>query len=152
MKTPLKIVIILAIAVLVTGYFVIHSFFQTPQAAFKRFIAKPIPISVHSLEEGHFLAMDSTFWALHFQISKMDLDSILNTQHFAPIEENPEFKEYDQKEKYLFYWKERIYSSAKLDVNLANSWQIVFLKEVNGTKYFFFDTNSTEAVFVAEAH
>jgi hypothetical protein len=147
--------------------FVIYSFKQrsfptpNPTKTFAYLIVNPIPNSVVSIKEGNFIAMDSVFRVLSFQINRTDLNVILNNQHFVPIDENEEFKRWDinsksevviQKEEYLSSWKRRIHEVAKLDVNFSNSWQIVLLKEGHGTKYFFFDTNSTEAVFVADAH
>ena len=161
MKTRIKITIALAAAILVIGFFIIPGFFQSPQNIFRRLVAKPIPASVQSLEEGHFLTMDSTFWALHFQMNKADLGAILNAQHFTLIDEVEKFKRWDvnsnsevkiEKEEYLDWWKKQIHLSAKLDVSFGKSWQIFVLKEGHGTKYLFFDTNSTEVVFVADAH
>ena len=105
--------------------------------------------------------LDSVFRVLLFQISRTDLQTILDSQHFTPIDENEEFKRWDQnsnseikiqKKDYLTRWKQNIQYNTKLDVNFTKSWQIFILKEGNGRKYFFFDTNSTEAVFVAEAN
>ena len=162
MKKLLPIGIVLAIII-----FAIYSFKQwfyptpNPEKTFRYLITNPIPNSISSIQEGNSIAMDSVFRVLSFQINKADLKMILDSQHFAPVDENQEFKKWDQKskdeikiqkEEYLNYWKQRIQSTVKLDVNFSNSWQIFTLKEGNGTKYFFFDTNSTSAVFVADAH
>jgi len=105
--------------------------------------------------------MDSSFWVLRFEIQRTDLQTILTDQHFTPIDESQEFKRWDQKsqteikvqkEDYLNLWKQRIQNTVKLDIGFSNGWQIFTLKEGNGTKYFFFDANSLDAVFVADAH
>ena len=105
--------------------------------------------------------MDSNLRVLHFKINKTDLITLLDRQHFTPINELEEFKQWDQnskseiriqKEDYLNSWKQRIHELAKLDINLKNTLQIFVLKEGNGRKYFFFDTNSTEVLFIADAH
>jgi len=156
------IVIILAIVILV-AYSFKQWFFPTPNPTktFRYLVVNPIPNSVTSIQEGNSIAMDSVFRVLTFQINKSDLKIILDGQHFTPIDENQEFKRWDSnsnqeitisKEDYLNRWKQQIHNQVKLDVSFSNSWQIFILKEGNGTKYFFFDTNSTAAVFVADAH
>jgi hypothetical protein len=162
MKKILTIGIVLAIVI-----FAIYSFKQwfypapNPEKTFRYLVANPIPNSVASIQEGNSIAMDSVFRVLSFQINKTDLKMILDSQHFVPIDENQEFKQWDSnskqdvkisKDDYLNSWKQQIQRRVKLDVNFSNSWQIFTLKEGNGTKYFFFDTNSTAAVFVADAH
>jgi hypothetical protein len=162
-KTLLKIVIAFAI-VFAAFIFIFQQWFfphPNPRNVFEHLVTKPIPKSVGPIEEGHSIRLDSTFWALHFQISKVDLQTILTAQHFIPIDENEKFKRWDRssasdvkisKEQYLNRWKQNISNTAKLNVNFAITWQIFNLKEGNGTKYFLFDTNSTDAVFVAAAH
>jgi hypothetical protein len=161
MKTRTKILIASAIIIFASGIFIAQSFSKTPQTAFKKLIATPIPNSVRAIEEKHFLGMDSSFWVLRFEIDGTDLKTILTDQHFASIDESQELKRWDQKsqietkvlkEDYLNSWKQRIQNTVKLDVNFSNSWQIFILKEGGGIKYFFFDTNSLDAVFVADAH
>jgi len=160
MKTRIKIAIVLAI-IIVVGFFVAQQFFPNPKKSFEQLVVKPVPNSIGTIEEGSFRTMDSVLRVLHFQISKTDLQSLLDSQHFAPIDESEEFKQWDQnsksevkiqKEDYLNSWKQRIHELTKLDVNFTKTWQIFVLKEGNGRKYFFFDTNSTEVVFIADAH
>jgi hypothetical protein len=161
MKTQTKVLIASAIIIFASGILVAQKIFQTPQAAFKKLITTPIPNSVRTIEEKHFLTMDSSFWVLRFEIERTDLQTMLTSQHFTPIDESQEFKRWDQKsqttikiqkEDYLNSWKQRIQNTVKLDIRFSGSWQIFTLKEGNGTKYFFFDTNSTDAVFVADVH
>ena len=156
-----KIIFILAAIVLVAGVFTTLGFLQSPQAAFKRLVTQPIPNSVQALEERHFLTTDSSFWVLHFKIDKADLQTLIESLHFAPVSESEEFKRWDQnsknyvkvqKEDYLNDWKSRIQNTTKLEVDFKTAWQVFVLKEGKGTKFLFFDTNSTEAVFVADAH
>jgi len=160
MKTRIKISIASAI-IIVVGFFVVQQFLPNPKSSFEQLIVKPIPYSVRTIEEGNFRTMDSVLRVLHFQISKTDLQTLLDGQHFVPINENEEFKRWDQTSKgevkiqktdYLSSWKQRIHDSTKLDVSFSKTWQIFTLKDGNGTKYIFCDTNSTEALFVAEAH
>jgi hypothetical protein len=160
MKARIKIVIALAI-IIVLALFIAQSFFKNPRNSFEQLVVKPVPNSVGSIEEGSFRTMDSVLRVLHFQISKTDLQSLLESQHFIPIDENEEFKRWDQnsksevtiqKEDYLSSWRQRIHELTKLNVIFTNTWQIFTLHERHGRKYFFFDTNSAEAVFVADAH
>ena len=163
MKKLLPIGIVLAIVLA----FVIYSFKQwffpnpNPRDAFAQLIVNPVPNSVGLIQQGNFIALDSVFHVLHFSINKTDLKMVLDGQHFTPIDEDQEFKKWDQKskdeikiekEEYLNHWKQNIQDTVKLDVVFSNSWQIFTLKEGKGTKYFFFDTNSLDAVFVAEVH
>ena len=161
MKVRSKIVIVLLTVISALAIFIVQDYFPSPKSTFENLITKPIPHSVASLEEGHFVAMDSTFGVVHFQISEPDLATLLNTQHFAPIDENKEFNGWGQKlqtqskiskEEYFSYWKRRIYASAKLSISLTTNWQVSILSEGRGRKYIIFDPNSSEAVFVAEAH
>lgn len=161
MKARTKILITSALAIFVSGVFIAQLFFQTPQAAFKRFVTTPVPNSVRAIEEKHFLALDSSFWVLRFEIDSGDLQKTLTAEHFKPIDEGQEFKRWGQKaqaetqikkEDYFNSWKQRIQNTVKLDVNFSNSWQIFMQEEENGTKYFFFDTNSSGAVFIVDSH
>jgi hypothetical protein len=160
MKNKYIISIVVAI-VLVAGVLAVQHLSNNPRSTFERLVLKPIPNSVQFIEQGKFSAMDSTLVVLHFQISKTDLQALLETQHFAPIDEGNEFKRWDQsskdyvqiqKEDFLKLWKQRIQNSTKLDVNFTSSWQIYTLKEGAGEKYIFSDTSSTEVVFIAETH
>ena len=163
MKTMLKIAVVLVIGASIICFLFIQYFspHPNPRSTFKYLVMKPIPNSVTNVKEGDRIALDSVFCVLWFQISRTDLQNILDSQHFTPINEDEEFKRWDQKsasevkiqkEDYLTRWKQNIQYNTKLDVNFTKSWQIFILKEGNGRKYFFFDTNSTEAVFVAEAN
>ena len=105
--------------------------------------------------------MDSEFWVLRFQINNRDLQSILDSQHYVPIDQVAEFKRWDQnvkgfvqlqKDEYLQHWKQRIQDTTKLDVNFKNDTQIYILSEKAGKKYLFFETNSAQVVFVADSH
>src|SRR5262249_12398307 len=98
------------------------------------------------------------FVVLKFQIDKADLQRLLNIQHFIPIDENKEFKRWDQKsqdyvqiqkEEFLSLWKQRIKKTAKIEVPFTGKWQIYTLKEGRGEKYIFSDATDTEVVFVA---
>jgi len=154
MKKFLPIGIFLAVVIFAICYSFKQRFYPSlnPRKTFERLVVNPVPNSITNIEESYFLGLDSAFWVLHFQISRTDLENILTAQHFNPINENEQFKEYPRKEDYLFLWKTRIHELTKLDVNFTNSCAVFFLKEGNGTKYFFFDTNSTETVFIADAH
>jgi hypothetical protein len=162
-KKILPIGVILAVAIFVAFYSFKQWFYPNPNPrdAFAQLVANPVPNSVDSIQQGNFITLDSVFRVLRFQIDKTDLKVLLDSQHFTPIDENEEFKQWDQnskgeikiqKENYLAYWKQRIQRTVKLDVNFTKTWQIFTLKEGHGQKYFFFDTNSTEAVFVAEVN
>jgi ABC-type antimicrobial peptide transport system permease subunit len=151
---------IAAVMIIVASFFVVQQI-SNPRKIFEQLVVKPIPHSVGTIEESSFITMDSVLRVLHFQISKADLQILLDRQQFTPIDDNKEFQRWDQnsesevkiqKEDYLSAWKQRIEHSTKQPVNFTKTWQIFVLKEGNGRKYFFFDTNSTEAVFVAEAH
>jgi len=163
MKKVLPIGIILVTVIFVALYSFKQWFYPNPNPrnAFAQLVANPVPSSVDSIQQGNSIAMDSVFRVLSFQIGKTDLKMLLDSQHFTPIDENEEFKQWDQnskseikiqKEDYLVYWKQRIQRTVKLDVNFTKTWQIFTLKEGRGQKYFFFDTNGTEAVFVAEVN
>ena len=154
--TSLAIVIITSASLLVCS-----RVSRNPRAVFERLVIKPIPESVRFIDQREHATMDSTFWVLHFQISKSDFQTLLSRQHFAPIDEGEEFRRWDQtskryiqtqKEDFLGYWKQRIQYSTKLEVNFAKDSQIFALKEIPGRKYLFFDSNTTDAIFVAEAH
>lgn len=147
--------------VLVVGFLAVQHLLNSPRNTFERLVMKPIPNSVRFIEQGKFAAMDSRLLVLWFQISKADLQTLLDNQHFTPIDESKEFKRWDQnskdyiqiqKEEFLSLWRQRIRSSTKLDVNFTNTWQIYTLKEGSGEKYIFSDTSGTEVVFVAEVH
>lgn len=161
MKTRYIVGSILIIALIIAGIAITRSFSTSPTNTFEMLVTKPVPSTVTSIESGHFGTMDSSFWALRFQIGKDDLRALLDNQHFAPVNETEEFKSWDvksnaevriQKEQYLKLWRKRILNTAKLDVNFTTNWLIYTLKEEHGQKYMFCDTNSNEAVFVADAH
>ena len=163
MSKPLKIGIVLAAVIFFVCFLIEQWLFPNPnpRTAFEQLVVKPIPDSVGLIEQGSFITMDSVLRVLHFQVSKPDLKTLLDGQHFSPIDEVEAFKRWDvnsksevkiEKEEYLDYWKKQIHQAAKLDVSFGKSWQIFVLKEGRGIKYLFFDTNSTEVVFVADAH
>lgn len=134
---------------------------SSPRSMFERLVMKPIPESVRAIEQGSSRRMDSVFLVLQFEISRPDIERLLTSQKFGPVNEGEEFRRWDQKvnsgvpiqkEEYLKRWQQKIREQAKLNVNLTRDWQACTLKERGGRKYIFFNTNSTEAVFVAEAH
>ena len=161
MKIRCILVISCAAVLLTVGILAYENNRSNPKSAFERLVMKPLPKSVRFIEQGHLLTMDSTFWIFRFQISKADLLTMLNVQHFAPLDENKGFKRWDQgsnnyvqipKDEFLKEWEQRIRFTTRMDVKFARSSQIWFLREGSGEKRVFFDTNNMEAVFIAEAH
>jgi len=138
-----------------------HHALNRPANVFATLVANPIPSSVRAIEQGHLLAMDSTFWVVRFQIDQADLQSLMQGQHFIPLNEQGEFQAWDtnssglvhvSKGEYLKKWEKNIYSSTHMDVDLPTNCSICTLQEGHGRKYFFFVTNSAAVVFIAEAH
>lgn len=113
----------------------------SPKSAFEHLIAKPIPASVRSIEQGTHRAMDSVYRVLRFEISRPDLEKLLDSQHFVPLTEAWDFKRSEQRIQYY----------TKLQVTFTADWQAYTLKEKGGEKYIYFNTNNTEVVFVADA-
>jgi hypothetical protein len=160
MKRRYIVVFGFGLVCLVVGFWAIENELSSPKQTFEKLIAKPVPKSVQFIEEGSRLAMDSIFQVMRFQISNIDLRSLLRNQHFTPIDESKEFKGWDQnsqdyiqipKKEFLEQWKRRIQSSTKVKVNFTESWQIYTLKENHGRKYIFADTYGPEVVFIAMA-
>jgi hypothetical protein len=96
--------------------------------------------------------MDSVFRVLCFNIGTADLRQILDAQGFKPTSTGDWRGSNHSPEDYLKSWKERIERLTKLKVHFTPDWQAYMLKEGNGRKYIFCNTNSSEAVFVADAH
>jgi hypothetical protein len=130
-------IVILVAALL--GYQCINA---SPRSSFEHLIAKPIPASVRSIEQGNYRAMDSVYRVLHFEISRPDLEKLLDSQHFVPLAEAWDFKRSEQ----------RIRTYTKLQVTFTADWRAYIRKETGGEKYIYFNPNSTEVVFVADAH
>jgi len=158
----LVIAIILGI-VAFFGFITYQTFFgrTDPRTSFETLVTKPIPDSVHSLEEGSFFAMDSVLRVLRFQISPADLRELLEKQHFTPADEREEFAGFDQKsadqvqtpkDEYFKRWQRTIESSTKLRVSFSGNWQIYALKEGRGQKRIFFEPNNNRVIFVAYAN
>jgi hypothetical protein len=129
------------LVVLVAAVLGYQCMLASPKGAFEHLIAKPIPASVRSIEQGTHRAMDSVYRVLHFEISRPDLEKLLDSQHFVPLSEAWDFKRSEQ----------RIQNYTKLQVTFTADWQAYTLKEKGGEKYIYFNTNSTEVVFVADA-
>ena len=157
-----KIGIVLLIAVF--GFFIVRALSPTPRTprdAFERLIVKPMPSSVSSLKVGGFLGMNDAFQIFCLQIGKPDLQLIVDSRHFVPVDEQNEFEAWDttldrhrqvQKSEYLRGWEQKIKDVVKLDWHLTDSCQIYLLKEKNCETRLFAETNSSAAVFVFEMH
>ena len=65
------------IALIVAGLLFKEYVAVSPKSSFERMITKPIPASVQIVQQGGFVAMDSFFWVLRFQISNSDLKKLL---------------------------------------------------------------------------
>jgi hypothetical protein len=98
MKSRIKVATASAI-IIVGGFFIVQQFFPNPKRTFEQLVVKPIPNSVGTIEEGSFRTMDSVLRVLHFQINKTDLQTLLDSHRFAPIDENEEFKRWNQSSK-----------------------------------------------------
>ena len=147
--------------VIALGFVVLQFLPENRNSLYERLVQKPIPKSVQLISEGKFVAMDSTFYVLQFRISKLDLQKLVEKQHFFLIDESKEFRRWDQsvknyvqieKGEYLESWKRRILKSTNLDVNVTNTWQIYIRNEGGGRKYIFSAPDGTDVVFIAEAN
>jgi len=125
----LAIAIILGFVALV-GFIGYQHFFgrNDPRTSFETLVVKPIPDTVHSIEEGSHIAMDSVLRVLRFQISPTDLRTLLEKQHFTPANEREEFADSDPKsaggieiakDEYFKRWQRTIGSSTRLRVSFA---------------------------------
>lgn len=123
---------------------------SNPRSTFEYLVAKPVPQSVDSIQEGGFRTMDSVFRVLRFNIATPDMRKILDSQGYKPVGQE-ESQGRDHKE-YLQYWEERIAQVTKVEVHFTEDWQTYTLKEGHGQKYIFCNTNTSEAVFAADAH
>ena len=86
--------------------------------------------------------MDSFFWVLRFQISNSDRKKLLDDAGFVPAFE----------EDNLWLWNERIRGNAQIHIRIAEDWQAYASKEKVAKKYIFYNTNSSEVVFVLDSH
>ena len=107
----------------------------TPEEVFRRMMMKPIPKSVRIIEERHLSAMDHTLWVLHFEIATLDLNKLLDSKGFVPVNETEELNRWDQdtlgfvtiqKHEYLQRWMRRINRTLHLEVNLSKDCQIFY--------------------------
>lgn len=122
----------------------------SPRSTFEYLVAKPIPQSVNSIQEGSFRAMDSVFRVLRFNISAAELRSILDSQGYKPLSQEEMGSR--NRQDYLRHWEQRIKAVTKLEIHFAENAQGLTLKEGRGQKYMFWSTNTPEVVFVADAH
>jgi len=129
------------IAILVAALLGYQCVISSPRSAFEHLIAKPIPASVQSVEQGTHRAMDRVYRVLRFEISRPDLERLLASQHFVPLPGTWDFKRSEQ----------CIQNYTKLQVTFTAAWQAYTLIEKGGEKYIYFNTNNTEVVFVADA-
>ena len=151
----------------VVAYITFLSLPLTPEKVFRRILMKPIPKSVRIIEERHVIAMDHAFWVLHFEIATLDLNKLLDSKGFVPVNETEEFKRWDQdtlrfvtiqKHEYLQRWMRRTNNTLHLEINLSKDCQIFIKDERNekkriyDSKYVFIQKSSDSAdiVFVAD--
>jgi hypothetical protein len=118
-----------------------------PRSTFEYLITKPVPRSVGPIQEGGFRTLDSVFRVLCFNMEVADLYKIVDVQGYKPVS-----KDELTQENYLKGWERRIEYSAKLKVHFTADWNAYRLVEGHGTKYVFYDTNTSAVVFVADAH
>jgi hypothetical protein len=150
-----------ALAMAVLAICLVLTFVRSnPRSTFEYLIAKPVPSSVDSIEEGSFRTLDSVFRVLRFKIEALDVRSILDSQGYKPVGKE-ELQRWDSQagqmasitqEEYLQDWQGRVQALTKLRVHFTKDWQAYILVEGHGRKYLFCNTNSSETVFVADAH
>ena len=137
----LKWYLAIAVCISVALVWILRNVFApTPRAAFEYLVAQPVPASVAHIEEGGFRTMDSVFRVLRFDISSPDMQNILSSQGYKPTEGNWD------------YWEKRIQQVTKLQVHFGEDWHAYTLQEGHGQKFIFSNTNTSRAVFVADAH
>ena len=133
---------------------------SNPRSTFEHLIVKPVPSSVDSIEEGSFRTLDSVFRVLRFKIGALDVRRILDSQGYRPVGKE-ELQRWDSQagqmvsitqKEYLQHWEGRVQALTKLRVHFTKDWQAYKLTEGHGQKYLFCNTNSSETVFVADAH
>jgi hypothetical protein len=104
--------------------------------------------------------MDSVYRVLSFKISTPDVYTILDSQGFRPIGKG-ELERWDPKQKsmvsitqeeYLTHVQQNIENLTAVRVHFTTDWQAYVLKQGEGRKYILCNTNTSEAVFVADAH
>jgi len=130
------------IALIVAGLLFNEYVAVSPKSNFERMIITPIPASVRIVQQGGFVAMDSFFWVLRFQISNSDRKKLLDDAGFVPAFE----------EDNLWLWNERIRGNAQIHISIAEDRQAYASKEKVAKKYIFYNTNSLEVVFVLDSH
>ena len=127
---------------------------------FEKLIVSPIPASVQIIEQGGHRTLDSVFRVVHFKIGSQDLDHLLSSQSYASVA-GEELRRYDAQsssyvditlQEYLTHWRRRIKEVTKLDLPITNAWRAYVLKEGRGRKNIMCSPDSSEVVFVAEAH
>ncbi len=145
-----KALLVSALAAVAGGVaYIVYLFLPLqPEQMFTKFVMKPIPKSVRIIQERHKLAMDHAFWVLHFEMSTLDLNKLLDNKGFVPVNEKEEFKRWDQdtlrfvtiqKDEYLQRWMKRIHNTLHLGVNSSKDCQI-FIKDERNEKKHVYDT------------
>ena len=138
----------------VSGFFLYfgHTSGRNPRATFEHLVTKPVPASVHQIQESGFRAMDSVLRVLSFNIRTPDLQSILDAQKYKPVDADELMHRHSaSRDEYLRSWELQIERLAKLKVHFTSDWQAYKLNDGGGQKYIFCNTNTSEAVFVADA-
>jgi hypothetical protein len=85
-KKPLAKRLVIAngpFVIFATVVIVIQAANTSARSSFERLVAKPIPKSVHNLQQGGIRTMDSVFWVLRFEIGSEGLTNLLNKIQFS---------------------------------------------------------------------
>jgi hypothetical protein len=133
-----------SVSSLIAATWLLRSVFASPpKTAFEYLVFQPVPASIGHIEEGRFRTMDSVFRVLRFDISPPDMQKILSSQGYRPVDGDEQWD----------YWEKRIRMCTKLQVNFGKGWQAHTVKDPpNGQRFMFYSSNLSQAVFVADAH
>src|SRR5262249_41683196 len=59
---------------------------STPEKNFERMVAKPIPASVHDVQQAGTRRMDGELWLLRFKIAAVDTEKLLKVMEATVVE------------------------------------------------------------------
>ena len=115
---PEAVVLNLPVTILM-GVWIINAYHSTgARAVFERFLAKPIPSSVHVIAHGggQVNFAEGVRVGIHFEIEPRQLQSLIHSGGFAPKEDD----------RGAEYWKSQFWNISRLDAPLAPPYALYF--------------------------